>query len=382
MRTSRQSVADTHVRRAGVRLPGLDLLRALAIGWIMLYHLESYGVHLPGPLAGFGWMGVDLFFVLSGYLIGWQLLRPWLHGDTPAWWPWWRGFMLRRALRILPAYLAVLALYVAVPAVREAPGMRPLWQFLTFTVNLLPASMDQRAFSHAWSLCVEEHFYLLLPPLAWWLLRRPGWRKTAAVALGVLAGGMLLRGWLWQQALAPLADQGAYLQRFIALIYMPSWTRLDGLLAGVMLAVVRGFRPAWWHWLMAHGASVLAAGIAGVAGAMWLLRGVPGFAGIVFGYPLLALSLACVVAGCINERTWPGRWRLPGAQLLATLAFSLYLTHRQVYHLLDEAMGAVLGKSVLLAMSVHNGAALAVATVLYLLVERPVLRLRDLPRNH
>lgn len=382
MRTSRQSVADTHVRRAGARLPGLDLLRALAIAWIMLYHLESYGVPLPGPLAGFGWMGVDLFFVLSGYLIGWQLLRPWLRGDTPAWWPWWRGFMLRRALRILPAYLAVLALYVAVPAVREAPGMRPLWQFLTFTVNLLPASMDQRAFSHAWSLCVEEHFYLLLPPLAWWLLRRPGWRKTAAVVLGVLAGGMLLRGWLWQQALAPLADQGAYLQRFIALIYMPSWTRLDGLLAGVILAVVRGFRPVWWYWLMAHGASVLAAGIAGVAGAMWLLRGVPGFVGIVFGYPLLALSLACVVAGCVSERTWPGRWRLPGAQLLATLAFSLYLTHRQVYHLLDEAMGAVLGKSVLLAMSVHNGAALAVATVLYLLVERPVLRLRDLPRSH
>lgn len=366
---------------ANARLPGLDLLRALAIAWIMLYHLESYGVHFPGPLVSFGWMGVDLFFVLSGYLIGWQLLRPWASGAAPAWRPWWRGFMLRRALRILPAYLAVLALYVLVPASAEAGQMRPLWQFLTFTVNLIPASIDQRAFSHAWSLCVEEHFYLLLPPVVWWLARRPSLAKTAVMVLGLLAGGMLLRGVLWQQALVPLTDQGAYLQRFIALVYMPSWTRLDGLLAGVMLAVLRGYRPCWWRWLMVHGASLLLAGIVGVGCAMWLLRGVPGFAGIVFGYPVLSLALACVVAGCISERTWPGRWRVPGAGWIATLAFSLYLTHKQVYHLLDEAMGAALDKSDLLAMIVYNGAALAVAMMLYLLVERPVLRLRDLPRR-
>ena len=68
----------------GVRLPGLDFLRALAIAWIMLYHLESYGVRLPGPFVAYGWMGVDLFFVLSGYLIGWQLLRPRAAGASPA----------------------------------------------------------------------------------------------------------------------------------------------------------------------------------------------------------------------------------------------------------------------------------------------------------
>ena len=246
------------------RLPGLDLLRALAIGWIMLYHLESHGPRFPGPLIGFGWIGVDLFFVLSGYLIGWQLLRPWASGEAPAWRPWLRSFMLRRALRILPAYLTVLALYVLFPATAEADRMRPLWQFLTFTVNLLPASMDQRAFSHAWSLCVEEHFYLLLPPIVWWLARRPGLARTAAVVLGAFLGGMLLRAWLWRQELAPLAGQAAYVPAFITHIYMPSYTRLDGLLAGVLLAAVRGFRPAWWAWLMARGVALLAAGAAGL----------------------------------------------------------------------------------------------------------------------
>lgn len=359
-----------------MRLPGLDFLRALAIVWVMLYHLESYGVRLPGPIIACGWMGVDLFFVLSGYLIGWQLLRPWVLGERPAWRAWWTQFMLRRSLRIVPAYLAVLALYVLLPATGEADVMRPLWQFLTFSMNLFPASMDARAFSHAWSLCIEEHFYLLLPPVVWWLARRPAAGKTLAVALGILFGGMLLRAWLWQQELAPLAGQGAYVERFIALIYMPSPTRLDGLLMGVMLAVTRGFRPAWWAWLMARGPLLLGLGALGLASAMWLLRGVPGFAAIVFGFPLLSGSLACLVVGCISGRTWPGRWRVPGAATLSTLALSLYLTHKQVYHALDAYAGDALGTSAVLAFFVCNGAALLAAAALYWLVERPALRLR------
>ncbi len=359
------------------RLPGLDLLRALAIVWIMLYHLESYGLRLPGPVVAYGWMGVDLFFVLSGYLIGWQLLRPWAAGAAPAWRPWWTRFMLRRSLRILPAYCCVLALYALLPASGEAGAMRPLWQFLTFSVNLVPGDPAARAFSHAWSLCVEEHFYLLLPPVAWWLARRPSSARTVTVALAVLLGGMLLRAWLWQQALAPLAGQAAYVERFIALVYMPSPTRLDGLLMGVMLAVVRGFRPAWWAALMARGARLLLLGAAGLVAAMWLLRGVPGFAGIVFGFPLLSCSLACLLAGCLSTKTWPGRWRVPGASTLATLAFGLYLTHKQVYHALDAYLGDALGASPVLAFGTYNGAALLAAAVLYWLVERPALRLRS-----
>jgi peptidoglycan/LPS O-acetylase OafA/YrhL len=117
------------------RRPGLDLLRAVAIGWVMLYHLESYGVSFPA-LVRYGWMGVDLFFVLSGYLIGWQLLKPYTCGQPPLWGQWWGQwlgqFMPRRALRVLPAYLTVLAVVFAVPGARESEAIAPLWQFLTF----------------------------------------------------------------------------------------------------------------------------------------------------------------------------------------------------------------------------------------------------------
>jgi peptidoglycan/LPS O-acetylase OafA/YrhL len=82
------------------REPGLDLLRALAIILVVIYHAGIFGFALPNRLHRFGWIGVDLFFVLSGYLIGGQLLAP-LAREQPMNLP---RFFSRRALRIMPAY--------------------------------------------------------------------------------------------------------------------------------------------------------------------------------------------------------------------------------------------------------------------------------------
>jgi peptidoglycan/LPS O-acetylase OafA/YrhL len=349
------------------RQPGLDLLRALAVLWVVLYHLASYGIALPGAV-DHGWMGVDLFFVLSGYLIGGQLLRPYAAGGRPS----WRRFLLRRALRVLPAYLAVLAIYAAVPAVRESPGLRPLWQFFTFTVNLVPDS-GRLAFSHAWSLCVEEHFYLLLPPIVWLLARYPGARRTALFALAVFAGGMLLRGWLWQQDVGPyLGVSGAdgFLARFVALIYNPTYARLDGLLVGVMLAAVRAFRPGWWAWMRQRGSMLMVAGLAILALAMQFK--LDSHAGVVLVFPLVAVGFGCLLVAA-SERGW----RVPGAAFVAAIAFSLYLSHKAVFHVLRAQCGDALTGSDTLAFGVYMAAALVVATLLYLTVERPFLRLRD-----
>ena len=108
------------------RVPGLDLMRGIAILWVMLFHFR-FMISMPHALywpARYGWMGVDLFFVLSGYLIGSQLMRPYLKGSTPS----LAGFYFRRAFRILPAYLTVLSLYLAIPGFREAPGLSPTWR--------------------------------------------------------------------------------------------------------------------------------------------------------------------------------------------------------------------------------------------------------------
>src|SRR5258705_7843183 len=89
------------------RQPGLDLLRAFAIIVVVIYHAALFGFKLPGRVDRFGWIGVDLFFVLSGYLIGGQLLAPLARGRPIDLW----RFFARRVLRIMPAYFGVLALY-------------------------------------------------------------------------------------------------------------------------------------------------------------------------------------------------------------------------------------------------------------------------------
>lgn len=194
-------VAISIEQERGRRLPGLDLLRAVAIAWVMLYHVTLFDL-LPDPdhwVVEFGWMGVDIFFVLSGYLIASQLLKPIANGGAPD----YRNFFSRRILRTLPAYLAVWSVYFLVPGTREMP-IQPFWRFASFTENIL-ANLDSRAFSHAWSLCVEEQFYLVLPVFVVWLSRRPSPRKVVFTLLAVLAFGMVIRGslWLWQVASTP-----------------------------------------------------------------------------------------------------------------------------------------------------------------------------------
>src|SRR5256886_17058512 len=148
------------------RQPGLDLLRALAIIVVVIYHAALFGSKLPARVDRFGWIGVDLFFVLSGYLIGGQLLASLARDQSIH----LGRFFARRVLRIMPAYFAVLAIYFLLPSSREYPEMsQPLWKFLLSIQNI--ALHGGTAFSHAWSLAVEDQFYLALPFILLFLYR-------------------------------------------------------------------------------------------------------------------------------------------------------------------------------------------------------------------
>jgi peptidoglycan/LPS O-acetylase OafA/YrhL len=362
---------------ASGRLPGLDLVRALAIAWVMLYH-ASILWHVPGDswIVRFGWMGVDLFFVLSGFLIAGQLLRPWARGAAPD----YPRFMARRLLRTIPAYLVVLALYFLVPWLRDGVEIQPLWQFLTFTQNLALDPTPRKAFSHAWSLCVEEQFYLVFPLVVAWLAWRPSASKVMASIAAVLLFGIGIRGYLWVHAVAT-TSQGVTLlnsQRFMSLIYYPTWSRLDALLAGVLAALIQTFRPIWWRLLTAKANLLSLCGVTGIAVSMAFFGDqIAGLAATLFGYPLLAGSAALLVVAASDKQSLMGRYAIPGAQALATGAYSLYLTHKMVYHAVQE-----LGRhwsAALQSLELAGGllAALLVGSVLYWTVERPFLKLRD-----
>ena len=101
-----------------------------------------------------------------------------------------------------------------------------------------------------------------------------------------------------------------------------------------------------------------------------------GHGGAVFLYPLVATGCGCLLLGALSPRTPLGRRALPGMRTLALLAFSLDLTHRQVYAWLDDVAGDLTSHAPLAAFILYNGAALAVAALLYMTVERPGLRMR------
>lgn len=358
------------------RTPGLDTLRAVAIVWVMLFH--SYFVGGLGEgfsiLERSGWMGVDLFFVLSGYLIGSQVLKS-LHATGALD---FTAFYQRRFVRILPAFFAVLALYVFWPAWRETPGMQPLWQFPTFTFNLLFDNGDNYAFSHVWSLCVEEHFYLAFPFLAFALTRRPTMWKFLAVCVLVVLGGIALRAWLWTTFVGPIRASGGNVGLvYLHYLYYPTWARLDGLVAGVALAAGRVYRPQIMVWLHGRVNVVLALAVSLLATSLVLFDGArTDFWPCVLGYPLLALSMAAFVAAATGS-TWLARLEIPGAGWLARASYSLYLSHKGVFTLVQDTLDGHLADHRFLRFAIYATAALAGGAVLHYAVERPFLRWRD-----
>ncbi len=366
-------------RPPSARVHGLDTLRALAIGLVVLHHYVLF----VGPddtfgwVGRIGWVGVDLFFALSGYLIGNQIFAAM---RTP------RGFSLghfygRRLLRTLPNYYAVLALYFLWPGFRGEQPLRPLWEFLTFTLNI--NFEPGAAFSHAWSLCIEEQFYLLLPACA---LLIAAWRHSLRWAWGAIvltfAAGMLVRGALWHE----LVDGAARpLNHYYKYIYYSSFCRFDELVAGVALALLKNHHAGAWRRLTAHGNLALAAGAAVTALTFHLfLADHYGFAMTVFGYPMLALGFGLLVLAALGERSLLRDTRVPGAGRLAVWSYAIYLTHKQVCILLAAPLSArgyesdsLVAIGVSLLLSVLSG------WLLYRLVETPFMALRErwLPSN-
>jgi peptidoglycan/LPS O-acetylase OafA/YrhL len=379
---SRSTAVPAESARSSPRSAGPDVLRAIAILLVMLWHVPRPArLEALEGLRMFSWTGVDLFFVLSGFLIGTQLLTPIAQDRRPS----LPEFYLKRSFRILPAFLFMLALYEFVPVLSEDTTIQPTWRFLTFTMNF---GLDYRvtgAFTHAWSLCVEEHFYLMLPALAI-LLSRLRWRGWTLLVAGVLlCGGMILRAVLWiPLGEAAAAGDIAFTPEYLKAIYYPTYCRLDGLIFGVLLAAYRCFHPEHWR-RYADPRLTLVLGLACIVASGFLFHfpstpfvGGPGlsFAGAVFGYPLFSLGCALLLSSSLSwERLFP-TWRLPGAATIAMISYSLYLSHKMTSHavqllLSPESLTGSQGLVVYYASGIAGGA------VLWWLIERPSLHLRD-----
>lgn len=335
--------------RAG-RIPSLDGIRAVAIILVILTHLRaSYQFPGMGPfawIASHGLLGVEFFFCLSGFLITLLLLREIDRSGTIS----LRAFYLRRTLRIFPAWLVYLAVVASLTIRGDIPFRLNDWiGAVTYTYNF-HAQQSTWELGHLWSLSIEEQFYVVWPAML--LLARARWRPwLGAIAL---VGTLLLR-----LALAATGRVGY------------AWTpcRLDSIAAGCWLAtaVWNADQRSMISRLLASPLTALIA-FAGLV-AMTFVRDFPAIY-MTFGYSVNATFIASLIGWLVlNPRTIPARiLNLPVMRTIGVWSYSLYLWQqlflaasphpwtRWPYNLLWAALAA--------AMS-------------YLLIERPMLRLKD-----
>ena len=321
------------------RLPGLDLLRAAAILMVLLAHYPKAGHGIGDRILNFGWTGVDLFFVLSGYLIGGQLLQPIAAGEPL---PLGR-FYLRRLFRTLPPYYAVLPLYFVAASTWS-------WKYLFFVQNFrMPAT-----FTPSWSLCVEEQFYLLFPFAAMLLFERHP-RRTLQYGVPLfLSGEVAVRLAIWLAQRPDLQPEPQALTTYMESLYYPTWCRLDGIALGVAMAALKSFCPDWWGRLMDRPGRLLGGGGAFLMLAVVALWQHYSLLCSTFGLTALNLSFAFFTASALSENGLLSRLHIPGAGYVAKISYSIYLTHSLAIDVTRGAGGTVAAIAILaFGMALH-----------------------------
>ena len=406
--------------------PALDGIRAIAVLSVILFHCAVFSNYVSSNMKAREvslslaqqilinlWSGVDIFFVLSGFLIGRILLR----SLSSEWRLFYTSFLVRRSLRIFPLYYLVLtaSLFWIAP---NAPGLfSGLWNtvslrremFLTFEPqakvqgaiaifegqwaaanqelllttawthyaylsNYLLGGDAPKVMSWAWSLCVEEHFYLLLPPLLWLSVhkRRPVWH---AVGLGLgLAIPFAFR-------LAHyLGDSGVP----VVAIYAKSHIRMDELFVGLVVAYFYVHHGAALARMAQRLGALLPLAGALAIGAVWIFGDpeLPGVFPVLFQFPLLAWGTACfVVHGVSCQGIAVRLLSLRALYPVARVSYGMYLVHPLVMlSLLAGPFRPMLFQQekgwLLLALYAATAVlSWLVAALLFVIFERPLLDL-------
>lgn len=355
---------------------GLDNLRAFAIIMVILFHYPRWFDHpawFPEILK-FGWTGVDLFFVLSGFLIASQLFAQIIKDGTFS----MKEFYIKRFFRIIPIYYFVLALYFLFPVLSGEQLLPPLWKFLTFTHNIAFTDFEtHRAFGVVWSLCVEEHFYLLLP-VTLLLLLKTGWLNKAGVLLLILfILGFLIRMYCWYEIYIPQSNGIENRALWIETIYYPTYCRLDGLLVGVAIAGLYNNLPSLFSQLSKYANGIIAVGLIILTIAYFLFINSIGFSRSIFSFPMVSIGFGCLVLGAIMPTSFLFLWKSKVLTKIAELSYALYLIHMGVILLTQKILFELdISKDSNLTFVTSMIFCVLIALVLHYSIEKPFMKMR------
>ncbi len=353
------------------RFPALDGMRAFAVMAVMLFH---FGV--PGISGGL--LGVDVFFVLSGFLITTLLCRELSRTATIRLGRFWA----QRARRLLPALLLLLvgvaAYAVAFRSTIDVGALRSdavstllyvaNWHFIVSNQGYFIQAAAPSPLLHTWSLAVEEQYYLIWPLVALFVVRRWGIGKLAVTAaVGAAASAVLMLA---------MASTGFSLDR----LYYGTDTRVQALLVGSFLGAVGSHAgenfaiiPARWARIPHSRYLWVVPGIVGSVFLLWAWHALSGQDPFLYhgGFLLVSVAAAGVIVTCV---TMPGS-ALPRALSVGPLVFvgrisyGLYLYHWPLFLVIDHAHTGLLGLPLLAVRLVTT---FAVATVSWYLVEEPI----------
>ncbi|MEZ6115779.1 MAG: acyltransferase [Pirellulaceae bacterium] len=302
------------VSSGGRYLPTLDGWRAIAIVGVMICH-ATHAVFSPNgtspnpiwfAITRFGALGVDIFFVLSGFLITSKLLEEWQSSGTIQ----LKAFYVRRCFRILPAYFT----YLLVVGVLGLLGIFSIsgqewFSCAFFWRNYLPAHAAASGYTgHFWTLAVEEHFYLVWPSLLLLAGRTKAWRMAALIALVVAAWRMI--DFRWQLTSWAIANDVSFYQR--------TDIRFDSLAVGGLFALMPRSTPLI-RLVTRHGAWCFGAAACAFVGS--LLMAIP--AKLLLQAVMIAIMISCSVAGHPRALVRIMEWRQ--IRFVGRLSYSLYL---------------------------------------------------------
>ncbi len=347
-------------------MPGLDGLRAIAVLAVFVYHFHNGGGWLPG-----GFLGVDVFFVISGYLITSLLLSEFRKEgrvDLVRFW-------LRRARRLLPAVGVLIAVVMVAGAFLDLGQISTLrgqalasmgyvtnWDLIFSHQSYFDQFARPSLFRHLWSLAVEEQFYLLWPVVFALCMTRFGHRR---VVIGVIAGAIASS--LLMAILFDPADPNR--------VFYGTDTRATPLLIGVALAFF------WAPERLRPKTGMLAPVALDVVGVVGLVMVLVTFLTIHDydlalyhgGFLLLSLWTALLIAALAHPAAHLGRVvGNPGMRWLGVRSYSFYLWHWPVLELTRPGIDVSLHGPVLFALQL--GATLALADLSYRFVEQPFRR--------
>ena len=303
-------------------MKNLDGLRGIAIALVLLTHFgapwptTTHINRVVSNVLGVGWCGVDLFFVLSGFLITGILL------DTRGAENWWSSFFMRRVLRIFPLYYLALFVLVSFSVLRHgAAGAGSTWWYWTYLGNWSAvAGQESGAFPHFWSLGVEEQFYLLWPAL----ILFAGPKRLPLVACAIVIAGPVIRFALLHSQWPPIA------------VYHVTPARMDQLALGALVASAMR-HPVRRNWIRrGWAAATLVAMLIFIVGG--LTNGGFAFNNARFevvGDTVLGIAFAALVSGAVFSE-WHDVlltrflcWR--PLQRLGKYSYGIYIVHYPIH---------------------------------------------------